>query len=224
VLALHLLGGFKFDPPGSTRRWWCLLSECGVVGAQARSALVSSVALHSLGVGGEAALSVGRTGGGSSGLSDRGVTAGETCWLTPRGSVWFMLRLIVKSCVAGESADGWSGVGAAVVEGASVGIDSVAIATGAGVEGAGSVSDGGAGVDDAAALLLELFLLLLLLLWLSAMLALLVQALTELALFVELLLLLLLLLLSASASALMVRALLVMLVALMLLVSAMSVL
>jgi len=161
---------------------------------RARSALVSSVALHSLGVGGEAALSIGRAGGGSSGLSGVGVTTGGTCWLTPRGGVRFMLGLVVKSCVAGESADGRSGIGAAVIEGVGVGIDGVAVAIGAGVKGADSVGDGGMGVDDAAALLLRLLVLLVLL----------VRALAELALFVELLLLLLLLSLLASASALMV--------------------
>jgi len=71
-----------------------------------------------------------------------------------------MLGLVVKSCVAGESADGRSGVGAAVIEGVSVGIDGVAVAIGAGVEGAGGVDDGGAGIDDAAALLLRLLALL----------------------------------------------------------------
>jgi len=87
IHALHLPGGFKFDPPGSTRCWWCLLSECGVVGAQVRLVLVLSVALHGLGVGGEAALSVGCAGGSSSGLSDGGVTTGGTCILALKGGM-----------------------------------------------------------------------------------------------------------------------------------------
>ena len=161
--------------------------------------LVSSVALHGLGVRGEVALSIGRTGGSSSGLSGGGVTTGGTCWLALRGGMQFMLGLVVKSCVAGESADGRSGVGTAVVEGVSVGIDGVAIAIGAGVEGAGGVGDGGAGVDDAAALLLQLLALLV---WMILMVP---------ALLLELFLLSLLLLLLVSVSALMVQALLVML-------------
>jgi len=46
---------------------------------QARSVLVLSVALHGLGVGGKAALSIGHTGGGSSGLSGGGAATRETC-------------------------------------------------------------------------------------------------------------------------------------------------
>ena len=46
-----------------------------------------------------------------------------------------------------------------------VGIDGVAVATGAGVEGAGGVGDGDAGVDDAAALAALLLRPLLLLVW-----------------------------------------------------------
>jgi len=51
----------------------------GCRGASEVGAGVLSVALHDLGVGGEVALSVGRAGGGSSGLSSGGATTGGTC-------------------------------------------------------------------------------------------------------------------------------------------------
>jgi len=59
----------------------------GCQGASEVSAGVSSVALHDLGVGGEVALSVGRAGGGSSGLSGGGAMVGGTCVLTLRCSM-----------------------------------------------------------------------------------------------------------------------------------------
>jgi hypothetical protein len=87
IPSLHLPGGLKIDPPGSTRRWCCLLSlkssKRGVVGARAKSGDV----LHELAVGGEAGLSIGRVGGSSSGLSGVGATAGGTCIWTSRGGV-----------------------------------------------------------------------------------------------------------------------------------------
>ena len=77
---LHLPGGLKFDPPGSTRHWCCLLSEREVVGARARSAMVSRMwPCTTCELGAEGVVSVGRTGGGSSGLSSRGAAVGGTC-------------------------------------------------------------------------------------------------------------------------------------------------
>src|SRR6266581_695585 len=91
IQPLHLPGGLKFDPPGSTRRWCCLsspkLSKRRVVGARARSAMCRVRLCTTFGVGGKVALPVGRAGGGSSGLSGGGATVGGACVLPSGGGV-----------------------------------------------------------------------------------------------------------------------------------------
>ena len=155
MLALHLLGGLNFDPPGSTQLVVFVVRMWSCQGASEVSAGV------------ECSLAQLRSRGQSGFV--RWMRWGQFFWLVRRrGGNWrdlltdferrhaagvlvLALMLDVMHGGAGGCVNERGDVGATVIEGVGVSVDGVVVTAVAGVEGVGGVGNDDAGIGNAAA-------------------------------------------------------------------------